>query len=112
MDADLYDEFGNYIGPNILSDEEIEDDIDSVEEKEEDEKGDDVHESQFLEHPDEALAVTVILIFLFNIITWAINCFSISSRWFCMMTKNIIPVRWKCMDLMLKHWFKRKMPNL
>ncbi|CAH8651797.1 unnamed protein product [Heterobilharzia americana] len=29
MDTDLYDEFGNYIGPDLLSDEEVEDDADS-----------------------------------------------------------------------------------
>ncbi|VDP74694.1 unnamed protein product [Schistosoma curassoni] len=27
MDTDLYDEFGNYIGPDLLSDEEVEDDV-------------------------------------------------------------------------------------
>lgn len=27
MDADLYDEFGNYIGPELDSDEEDEDDL-------------------------------------------------------------------------------------
>lgn len=26
MDADLYDEFGNYVGPELDSDEEVEDD--------------------------------------------------------------------------------------
>nr|CAX74664.1 GTP binding/translation elongation factor [Schistosoma japonicum] len=30
MDTDLYDEFGNYIGPDLLSDEEVEDDLDSI----------------------------------------------------------------------------------
>lgn len=58
MDTDLYDEFGNYIGPNILSDEEIEDDVDSVEDYG-DEKDDDVVESQTLVQPDEALAVII-----------------------------------------------------
>ncbi|VDN96576.1 unnamed protein product [Rodentolepis nana] len=58
MDTDLYDEFGNYIGPNILSDEEIEDDVDSIEEYD-GEKADDVTESQILEQPDEALAVVL-----------------------------------------------------
>lgn len=30
MDADLYDEFGNYIGPELESDDEEEDDDDEV----------------------------------------------------------------------------------
>lgn len=61
MDADLYDEFGNYIGPTILSDEEVEDDDDSVA----DGKDDDVdgEESQLLEQVDESLAVRYIIPF-------------------------------------------------
>lgn len=33
MDADLYDEFGNYIGPELESDEESEDEDDEREEE-------------------------------------------------------------------------------
>lgn len=35
MDADLYDEFGNYIGPDLESDEEDDEEI-NVREKEQD----------------------------------------------------------------------------
>lgn len=57
MDADLYDEFGNYIGPNIMSDEEVEDDVDSAADEEPEEKEDHSHAVQLLEQTDEALAV-------------------------------------------------------
>ncbi|VDP96729.1 unnamed protein product [Echinostoma caproni] len=32
MDTDLYDEFGNYIGPDLLSDEEVDEDAESIQE--------------------------------------------------------------------------------
>ncbi|VDD82645.1 unnamed protein product [Mesocestoides corti] len=57
MDTDLYDEFGNYIGPNILSDEEVEDE-DSAAEEDPEEKEDHSHAIQLLEQTDEALAVS------------------------------------------------------
>ncbi|EUB56665.1 U5 small nuclear ribonucleoprotein component [Echinococcus granulosus] len=59
MDADLYDEFGNYIGPNILSDEEVEGDADSVAEEEPEEKEDHSHAMQLLEKTDEAFSVVL-----------------------------------------------------
>lgn len=52
----MYDEFGNYIGPNILSDEEVEEDADSVAEEPE-EKEDHSHAMQLLEKTDEAFSV-------------------------------------------------------
>ncbi|VDL88056.1 unnamed protein product [Schistocephalus solidus] len=59
MDADLYDEFGNYIGPNIASDEEEIDD-DSV--GEDDGGGEEVSEQAIdhIEKADESLAVCFI----------------------------------------------------
>ncbi len=63
MDADLYDEFGNYIGPNILSDEEIEDD-ESIAEEEPEEEEDHSHAIQLLEQTDEALAVSTLVLLL------------------------------------------------
>ena len=62
MDADLYDEFGNYIGPNIMSDEEVEDDVDSDADEQLEEKEDHSHAMQLLEQTDEALTV----VYLFN----------------------------------------------
>nr|VZI39197.1 unnamed protein product [Spirometra erinaceieuropaei] len=56
MDADLYDEFGNYIGPNIISDEEeVEDDSAG----EDDGGGEEISEQAIdnIEKPDESLAV-------------------------------------------------------
>ena len=35
MDADLYDEFGNYIGPDLASDEESEEDWEKDEDRDE-----------------------------------------------------------------------------
>lgn len=35
MDADLYDEFGNYIGPDLPSDEESEEDWEKDEDRDE-----------------------------------------------------------------------------
>lgn len=37
MDADLYDEFGNYIGPELDSDDEEDDDVPAGGEQDEDE---------------------------------------------------------------------------
>ncbi|VDN11697.1 unnamed protein product [Dibothriocephalus latus] len=61
MDADLYDEFGNYIGPNIASDEEeIEDDSGG-----EDDGGDEETPEQAIDHiekPDESLASAMLVL--------------------------------------------------
>ncbi|CAH8642450.1 unnamed protein product [Schistosoma curassoni] len=60
MDTDLYDEFGNYIGPDLLSDEEVEDDVNSVDDEgteEEDIAQDAVNHIETNDVQEESLAV-------------------------------------------------------
>ena len=40
MDADLYDEFGNYIGPELDSDDDDDDDDDEEDQDDDDDYGD------------------------------------------------------------------------
>ncbi len=59
MDADLYDEFGNYIGPNIVSDEEeVAEDSDDAEEEQDEADEDHSKAIDLLEKTDESLAVS------------------------------------------------------
>lgn len=61
MDTDLYDEFGNYIGPDLLSDEEVEDDVNSVDDEgteEEDIAQDAVNHIETNDVQEESLAVS------------------------------------------------------
>ena len=45
MDSDLYDEFGNYIGPELESDDDDDDDSEEEQKEEEDEaEFDDAHD--------------------------------------------------------------------
>lgn len=93
MDTDLYDEFGNYIGPDLLSDEEeVDEDVESSQEEgKSDEEGDLDHAAVVGsdEPTEESLAVsfevTVIdcFIYLLCFRGLVVNLFSLRNTATC-----------------------------
>lgn len=65
MDADLYDEFGNYIGPELESDEEEEEDDGDLMEREPEQREYDVNYNNFLHSHICHIKVKILGLWLF-----------------------------------------------
>ena len=106
MDPDLYDEFGNYIGPELESESE---DSSEEEREEEEEPKDDGMDQEEEEEGGQSMAIVLHEVKYFNLSELLSVLHLITCNAF--RTRSTIQQREKCLVLMLRQLSMRKILN-